>query len=81
MQIKALEKAKASGNFVSAREMLQSEDLVAGEDLGNELNNYDYKLPSLLPSSDLTGLNGSEIIYDDASSDTSDSTNGAGNRW
>jgi len=60
-QIKALEKAKASGNFVSAREMLQSENLVAGEDL------------------DLTGLNGSEIIYDDASSDTSDSTNGAVN--
>merc|ERR1711874_360949 len=57
IQIKALEKAKASGNFVSAREMLQSENLAAGEDL------------------DLTGLNGSEIIYDDASSDTSDSTN------
>ena len=37
-QIKALEKAKASGNFVSAREMLQSENLVAGEDLGNEMS-------------------------------------------
>ena len=28
---------------------------------------------------DLTGLNGSEIIYDD--SDTSDSTNGAGEEY
>jgi len=58
-QIRALEKAKASGNFVNASELLQNENLVPGEDL------------------DLTGLNGSEIIYDDGSSDTSDSTNGA----
>ena len=35
-QIRALEKAKASGNFVNAGELLQSENLVAGEDLGKE---------------------------------------------
>ena len=33
-QIRALEKAKASGNFVNGSELLQSETLVAGEDLG-----------------------------------------------
>ena len=35
----------------------------------------------ILLSVDLTGLNGSEIIYDDGSSDTSDSTSGAGEKY
>ena len=59
--------------------MLQSENLVAGEDLGNETSDFWLFVRNIYNvSSDLTGLNGSEIIYDDASSDTSDSTNGAG---
>jgi len=58
-QIRALEKAKATGKFGNARAILESsENLVAGEDLN--------------------GLNTGEIIYDDNSSDTSDSNTGAG---
>jgi len=58
-QIRALEKAKATGNFVNARAILEADNLTAGEDI------------------DLNGLRNGEIIYDDNSSDTSDSNNGA----
>jgi len=59
-QIRALEKAKATGNFVSTAAILEADNLVSGEDL------------------ELDGINGSEIVYDDTSSDASDSTNGLG---
>jgi len=53
-QIRALEKAKASGNFVSSGDLLEVESLVTPEDL------------------ELDTIDGSEIVYDDTSSDTSD---------
>jgi len=53
-QIRALEKAKVSGNFVSSGDLLEVENLVTQEDL------------------ELDTIDGSEIIYDDTSSDTSD---------
>jgi len=53
-QIRALEKAKATGNYVNARAILETDSLLGGED------------------ADLNGLNNSEIIYDDTSSDASD---------
>ena len=33
-QIRALEKAKATGNYVNARAILETDSLVAGEDIG-----------------------------------------------
>jgi len=57
-QIRALEKAKATGNFVSTASILESDSLVTADNL------------------DLDGIGGSEIIYDDTSSDASDSTQG-----
>merc|ERR1712179_295615 len=57
-QIRALEKAKATGNYVNTTAILDADSLVSGEDL------------------ELDGINGSEIVYDDTSSDASDSTNG-----
>ena len=33
-QIRSLEKAKATGNFVSTAAILEAENLVSGEDLG-----------------------------------------------
>jgi len=57
-QIRALEKAKATGNYVSASTILEADNLVPGTDL------------------ELDGINGSEIVYDETSSDASDSTNG-----
>ena len=33
-QIRALEKAKATGNYVNARAILEADSLVAGEDIG-----------------------------------------------
>lgn len=59
-QIRALEKAKATGNYVNARAILEADSLVAGEDI------------------DLNGLNSAEIIYDDTSSDASDSNSAGG---
>jgi len=56
-QIRALEKAKATGNYVNARAILETDSLLGGED------------------GDLSGLNSAEIIYDDTSSDASDSAN------
>jgi len=53
-QIRALEKAKASGNYVSTGDLLEVESLVTQEDL------------------ELDTIDGSEIVYDDTSSDTSD---------
>merc|ERR1712179_610187 len=58
MGIRALEKAKATGNYVNTTAILDADSLVSGEDL------------------ELDGINGSEIVYDDTSSDASDSTNG-----
>jgi len=57
-QIRALEKAKVTGNFVNTSSILESDNLVSGEDL------------------ELDGMDGSEIVYDDTSSDNSDSTQG-----
>ena len=37
-QIRALEKAKATGNFVSASAILEADSLVSGDDLGKRLN-------------------------------------------
>jgi len=51
-QIRALEKAKATGNFVSAASILEPEGLVAED------------------------IEGPEIVFDDTSSDASDSTQG-----
>jgi len=56
-QIRALEKAKATGNYVNARAILETDSLLSGEDV------------------DLSGLNSGEIIYDDTSSDASDTAN------
>jgi len=58
-QIRALEKAKATGNFVNTGHVLETqESIVTGEDL------------------EMNVINGSEIAYDDTSSDTSDSNTG-----
>jgi len=59
-QIKALERAKATGNFVNTRSILDSDDIVAADNI------------------DLFDLNKAEIIYDDTSSDTSDSNSAQG---
>jgi len=58
-QIRSLERAKASGNFVSASTILDTpESLVTAEELA------------------MDGMDGSEIVFDDTSSDASDSTQG-----
>merc|ERR1712098_499551 len=59
-QIKALERAKATGNYVNTRSILDSDNIVTGDDI------------------DLYDLNKAEIIYDDTSSDTSDSNSAQG---
>lgn len=56
-QIRALEKAKATGNYVNVRAILETDSLLGEED------------------GDLSGMNSAEIIYDDTSSDASDSAN------
>merc|ERR1712243_535830 len=59
-QVKALERAKATGNYVNTRSILDSDTIVAADDI------------------DLYDLNKAEIIYDDTSSDTSDSNSAQG---
>jgi len=57
-QIRALEKAKASGNFVSSGDLLEVDSLVTQDTL------------------ELDKIDGSHIVYDDTSSDTSECQSG-----
>ena len=77
-QIRALEKAKATGNFVSTAAILEADNLVSGEDLG-ELDTFLLREGfTESVSIELDGINGSEIVYDETSSDASDSTHLSG---
>ena len=59
-QIRALEKAKATGNYVNARAILET---------------HADSLVHAAPDTDIAGLSSGEAVYDDTSSDGSDSNN------